>query len=130
MRERGLREREGGREGNALHDDDTHDHLTKLNLLTPLATQSAKELPTKFILLVAMERANAPPLSFGHPAAGALPVPMEQSQAKRPRPPAEAEQVSAIPIAPYGPWPRPHHLQQPAAMLPPPPWRAAGCRSQ
>ena len=50
---------------------------------------------------------------------------MEQSQAKRPRPPEEAEQVSATPIAPHGLWPRPHHPQQPCW---PPPWRAADCR--
>ena len=58
-----------------------------------------------------MERAGAPLLSFGHPAEGAPPVPMEQSLAKRPRPPKEAEQVSAIrdprrttrPVAPATP---------------------------
>ena len=53
------------------------------------------------LYLVAMERAGAAPLSFGPPAEGAPPVPMEQSQAKRPRPPAEAEQVRATRVAPH-----------------------------
>eukprot|EP00967_Tisochrysis_lutea_P034518 scaffold41244_cov30-Tisochrysis_lutea.AAC.6 len=56
-----------------------------------------------------MERAGATPLSFGPPSEGAPPAPMEQSLAKRPRPPAEAEQVRATRVAPHGPWPRPHH---------------------
>ena len=60
-----------------------------------------------------MERAAATPLSFGPPAEGAPPVPMEQSLAKRPRPPAEAEQVRATRVAPHGPWPWPRHPQQP-----------------
>eukprot|EP00967_Tisochrysis_lutea_P096528 scaffold141426_cov33-Tisochrysis_lutea.AAC.1 len=62
-----------------------------------------------------MERAAATPLSFGPPAEGAPPVPMEQSMVKRPRPPAEAEQVSATPgcRATRPAWSRPHHTQQP-----------------
>ena len=49
--------------------------------------------------LVAMDRAAEPLLSFGPPAEGAPPVPMEQSLAKRPCQPAEAEQASATPVA-------------------------------
>eukprot|EP00967_Tisochrysis_lutea_P041679 scaffold50088_cov32-Tisochrysis_lutea.AAC.6 len=43
-----------------------------------------------------MERAAAHHLSFGPPAEGAPPVSMELSQAKRPRPPAEAEQFVGL----------------------------------
>ena len=67
--------------------------------------------------LVAMERTAATPLSFGPPAEGALPAPMEQPLSKRPRPPTEAEQVRATPVAPHGPWPRLRHSWQMAAML-------------
>ena len=74
-----------------------------------------------------MERAAAPLLSSGPPAEGGPPAPMEQSLSKRPRPPSEAEQVSATRVAPHGPWPRPHHIQQPCW---PPTWGAADCRSQ
>eukprot|EP00967_Tisochrysis_lutea_P055445 scaffold69692_cov32-Tisochrysis_lutea.AAC.2 len=71
-------------------------------------------------VLVAMERAGATSLSSGPPghpptAEGGHPVPMGtmyQSQGKRQRPPSEAEQVRATPVAPRGPWPRPHHKQQ------------------
>eukprot|EP00967_Tisochrysis_lutea_P039659 scaffold47547_cov34-Tisochrysis_lutea.AAC.5 len=77
-----------------------------------------------------MERASASaPLlpsspSVGPPAEGAPPMPMEQSVAKRPRPLEEAEQVSAIPVAPHGLWPRPHHPHQPCWS---PSWGTAGC---
>ena len=76
---------------------------------------------TKFILeyLVgcdgAMERAGVTPLSTGLPVEGGPPAPMDQSLAKRPRPPSEVErvQVGATPVAPHhGPWSRPHHSQQ------------------
>ena len=42
-----------------------------------------------------MERAGATPLSSGPPAEGGPPALMDQSLAKRPRPPSEAEQVRA-----------------------------------
>ena len=96
--------------------------------------QSTPAPPTNFIVSCQMpwsaQRAGAPILSFsllsfGPPAAGAQPVPMKQSRAKRPRPTAEAEQACATPVAPHGLWPRPHHPQQ---LCWPPPWRAAGCR--
>eukprot|EP00967_Tisochrysis_lutea_P012143 scaffold13644_cov33-Tisochrysis_lutea.AAC.6 len=79
-----------------------------------------------------LARAGVTPLSSGPPAKGGLPAPMDQSLAKRPRPPTEAEQVRATPIAPRGPWPRPHHSQQPCW---PPPWgiggqQAAGLKPQ
>ena len=71
-----------------------------------------------------MERAGVTPLSSGAPAQGAPPTPMEQPLSKRPRPPIEAEQVRATPVAPHGPWPRPNHSWQPCL---PPSWGAAGC---
>ena len=78
-----------------------------------------------------MERAGASLLSCGPPAEGGPPTPMDQSQAKRPRPPSETEQVRATPVAPHGPWPRPHHTQQqPCCMLAPPMGRAAACKPQ
>ena len=67
------------------------------------------------LYLDAMERAAATPLFFGPPAEGGLPAHMDLSLAKRPRPPSEAEQVRATPVAPHGPWPRPHHAQQPCS---------------
>eukprot|EP00967_Tisochrysis_lutea_P115119 scaffold184098_cov38-Tisochrysis_lutea.AAC.3 len=48
-------------------------------------------------------------LLLGPPVKGAPPANTEQSLAKRPRPPSEAD-----------PWPRPHHTQQPRWMLAPP----------
>eukprot|EP00967_Tisochrysis_lutea_P069851 scaffold91982_cov30-Tisochrysis_lutea.AAC.3 len=42
-----------------------------------------------------MERASEPLLSFGPPAEGGPPVPMDLSQSKQPRPPSEAEQTGA-----------------------------------
>uniref|UniRef100_A0A7S3RS11 Uncharacterized protein n=1 Tax=Strombidinopsis acuminata TaxID=141414 RepID=A0A7S3RS11_9SPIT len=44
---------------------------------------------------------------------------MDLSQSKRPRPPSEAKQVSATPVAPRGPWPRAHLTGQ--TCCPPPP---------
>eukprot|EP00967_Tisochrysis_lutea_P098044 scaffold144407_cov34-Tisochrysis_lutea.AAC.2 len=65
-----------------------------------------------------MVRTDAALLFSGSPAEGAPPAHMEQSQAKRQRPPVEAEQVCATPVAPHGPWPRPH-LTQEACWRPP-----------
>eukprot|EP00967_Tisochrysis_lutea_P094217 scaffold136838_cov33-Tisochrysis_lutea.AAC.3 len=74
-----------------------------------------------------MERADASLPSSGPAAAGIPPALMEQSQAKRPRAPEEAEQVCAIPVAPHGPWSWPHLAQQ--LCCPPPPWGTAGQHS-
>ena len=79
-----------------------------------------------------MERASAPPLpiSPSGPPPRAPPPPSTHGAvalAKRPRPPAEAEQVSAIPVAPHGPWPRPHQPQQPCW---PTSWWATSCGGQ
>eukprot|EP00967_Tisochrysis_lutea_P080614 scaffold110811_cov32-Tisochrysis_lutea.AAC.1 len=51
-----------------------------------------------------MERADAALLSSGPPAEGGPPAHMEQTQLKRPRPPIEAEQVRATPVAQHDPW--------------------------
>ena len=77
------------------------------------------------LYLVAMERAGAPLLSFGPPPRAPHPCQWSStSLAKRLRPPEEAEQVSAIPIVPHGPWPRPHHSQQ---LCWSPTWGTASC---
>ena len=54
-----------------------------------------------------MERAGEPLPFSGPPAQGGPPAPMDLSQAKRPRPPSEADQVSVTPVTPRGPWPQP-----------------------
>ena len=67
---------------------------------------------TNFIVICHEARRRSPPL-LRVPRRGRPPAPMEQSLSKRPRPPSEAEQVRATPVAPHGPWLRPHHAQQP-----------------
>jgi len=47
-----------------------------------------------------MERAAEPLLFFESPAEGGPPAPTDQSLAKRPRPPSEANKVRAIQVAP------------------------------
>ena len=68
------------------------------------------------------------PRRRGRPFSPHAPCPMDQSLAKRPRPPSEAEQVRATQVAPHCPWPRPQHPQQPCCPTAPPhpPWMAHG----
>ena len=66
------------------------------------------------LYLVVMERAGVTPLSSGAPAEGGPTAPMDQSLAKRKRPPSEAEQVRATQVVPHGPWlsrPTPRRFQ-------------------
>ena len=54
-----------------------------------------------------MERADGALLPTPHRASRRgrpPPVPIDQSQSKRPRPPSVAEHVRATPVVPHGPW--------------------------
>eukprot|EP00967_Tisochrysis_lutea_P112775 scaffold178440_cov22-Tisochrysis_lutea.AAC.1 len=56
-----------------------------------------------------MERAGATLLSAGLPAEGGPPAPLDQSVAKRPRPPSEAKcKCVRLRSRQHCPWPRPH----------------------